>query len=233
MQALETITLRCCGVGSGTKNGRASVQDALLTPSGNHADGGDHTINDCDGTTAFSAATSGDGNAFGVRDAFKAKTYESSVTSTAPGSILRDDQDRWVTTDGRGRAGLPELERGEKGGAHIRVINSFRRGCGDGGEDDTEIGVTAVALRLADSYSRDDSRTIVRRAGAARVAASALGLLRALLTDRRGSERPRREVKEEKGGQLEDEETGEDEETASLASCVDEFCCEQVSLWVC
>ena len=44
-------------------------------------------------------------------------------------------------------------------------------------------GVTAFALRVADAFSRDDSRTIVRRAGAARVATGALDLLRALLTD--------------------------------------------------
>ncbi len=221
MQALETITLRCCGGGGGTKDGRASVQDALLVTRENRADRGDDTIIDFDGATAFSATTSGNGNASGARD--------SSFASTAPGSILRgDDEDRSNATDGHGRTGLPGLERGEKGGAHVWPIKSFRRGRDDGGGEDTEIGVTALALRLADSYSRDDSRTIVRRAGAARVAASALSLLRALLTDFRGRGRPRREVGEEKGDQLEDAGDGEDEENASLASCVDEFCREQV-----
>lgn len=237
MQALETITLRCCGGGGGTKNGRASVQEALLVKIENHADRGDDPINNHGGTTAFSADTSGDGSASGARDTSKAATYDSSVTSTTPGSILRsDDEDRWNATGSQGRTGLPGLERGEKGagGAHVWAIKSFRRGRGDGEREDTELGVIAVALRLVDSYSRDDSRTIVRRAGAARVAASALSLLRALLTDRRGSGRPRRDVEEEKGGQLggqlEDGRDGDDEEDASLASCVDELCREQVSI---
>lgn len=44
-------------------------------------------------------------------------------------------------------------------------------------------GTASFAFNIADLYSRDDSRTIVRRAGAARTAASALSLLRAVLTD--------------------------------------------------
>ena len=44
-------------------------------------------------------------------------------------------------------------------------------------------GATAFALKVAEAYSCDDSRTIVRREGAARVAVGALGLLRVLLAD--------------------------------------------------
>lgn len=44
-------------------------------------------------------------------------------------------------------------------------------------------GTASFTLNVADLYSRDDSKTIVRRAGAARTAASALSLLRAVLTD--------------------------------------------------
>lgn len=46
-----------------------------------------------------------------------------------------------------------------------------------------ESGAVRFALWVADVFSRDDSRMIVRRGDAARAAASALCLLRAMLTD--------------------------------------------------
>lgn len=69
------------------------------------------------------------------------------------------------------------------GGGRGRDLN-----CGRAGKENREGGTTSFALRVADSYSRSDSRTIVKRAGAARVAASALGLLRSLLVDWDGKE---------------------------------------------
>lgn len=83
-------------------------------------------------------------------------------------------------------------------------------GMPSGRGDEESVGATGFALRVADSYSRDDSRTIVRRAGAARVAASAFNLVRALLTDCSG-------VCNREGGK------------SSLPSIIDEFCAEQVS----
>lgn len=44
-------------------------------------------------------------------------------------------------------------------------------------------GAASFALEVADAWSRADSRTIVGRGGAARTTASALSLLRAILTD--------------------------------------------------
>ncbi|CAM9879890.1 unnamed protein product [Ascophyllum nodosum] len=61
---------------------------------------------------------------------------------------------------------------------------------GDSGGCLGPTGAIGFALRLADAYGRDDSRTIVRRTGAARVGACAFNLVRALLSDRWGGELP-------------------------------------------
>lgn len=132
---------------------------------------------------------------------------------------------------GTGKKRVPGLE--ERGVERTLIIKEapFGRGRGEtkGGKEEAGIGATAFALRVADCYSRDDSRTIVRRAGAARVAASALSLLRALLTDccsgSGGGQREEEERQQEEEGGGEQE---EDEEDKSLACCIEEFCSEQV-----
>lgn len=81
----------------------------------------------------------------------------------------------------------------------------------------TSGGAASFALQVADAWSRDDSRTIVRRAGAALTAASALSLLWAVLMDA------------ELGGDK--NQKGDDVVTPSLSvsSAVDEFVEGQVS----
>lgn len=143
------------------------------------------------------------------------------VSSNCPEGS-RDGSDN--ANDSQGAGELPGQQQGVE---HAAVKEPFGRGRGKGGGEEKGIGATAFALRVADSYSRDDSRTIVRRAGAARVAASALGLLRALLTDCNGGGGQREEKEQEEGAQQEGEEN-EDEEQASLTCCIEEFCNEQV-----
>lgn len=75
-----------------------------------------------------------------------------------------------------------------------------------------EAGATGFALRVADAYGRDDSRIIVQRAGAARIGAGALNLVRALLTDHERV--PGRPTITEEGG--------------LQTAVVNEFCNEQV-----
>lgn len=101
-------------------------------------------------------------------------------------------------------------------------------------------GVTAFLLRVADAYSRDDSRTVVRRAGAAGVAAGALNLLRALLVDSGELQGYGEEEGRERGGEEEEKKEGEEEEEGkqrreedekekeSYFASMDEFCEEQV-----
>lgn len=80
-------------------------------------------------------------------------------------------------------------------------------------------GAMSFAIRVADAYSRNDSRTIVRREGAARVVGSALSLVRALLTDVR-----RWDPEGACGG----EQNAQDGDGAPHI-CPTEFCTEQVT----
>lgn len=227
-QALETIALRCCWVGSGAKNGRACVQDALLVSNQNHAC---HGENNGENEDVFFATSTGAVNYSGDDGgAFKADTCDFSALSAAIGSIFPDvngDDVGTATTDSQERETLVVPARDGQC-AEGMTKKSLRRGHAEWEGEDTDIGATSFALKVADSYSRDDSRTIVRRAGAARVAASALNLLRALLTD--CGQRGQVGGDVEKGVQR-DTETEDDEDEAALACCVQQFCDEQVFCW--
>eukprot|EP00752_Nemacystus_decipiens_P009155 g8177.t2 len=222
-QALETIALRCGRAGGGTENGRACVQSALLLSNENHAHHRDE--NDENEGALFEASTV---SACYSGGAFRADTCDISASaSNASGRSLTEADDGDVdttTADRQEKLTVGGLARG--GRCSEGMENSTRRHA-EWERQDPEIGATSFALRLADSFSRDDSRTIVRRAGAARVAASALSLLRALLTDGGHRKKLGREVGT--GGER-DAETDDDEENgddASLACCVKEFCDEQ------
>ena len=234
-QALETITLRCGwggggGGGGGTKNGRACAQDALLPSNESHAyqsekQGGREGV--LFETSTGSVSYSGGG---GVASKTDGACDVSAVSTTTGRSLTEPDGDDEgnTTTDSQGRETIVGLARDKKRAEGMENSN-LRRRRAEWEREDTAIGATSFALRLADSYSRDDSRTIVRRAGAARVAASALSLLRALLTD--GGQRRQVEGDVETGGGRDAETEGdEDGDEASLACCVREFCEEQVVL---
>lgn len=217
-QALETIALRCCGGGgNGTRNGRACVQGALLLPNKSHGRHGDGNGDNGDG---FSATSSGAANYSGG-DSVLDTCDVSAVSAATSSSFPEVDVDDFAaaTADTQRREALVGITRNRE---FAESIKNSRRG--DGRREASDVGATAFALRVADCYSRDDSRTIVRRAGAARVAASALSLLRALLTD--CGQRKLAGGDEEEGFQR-DAEIEDDEDEASLASCVEEFCDEQ------
>lgn len=213
MRTLETIALRCCG--GGAKNGRASVQNALLPPTHCHQSDFSEAENVGPGKELFTTGMP-DG-----RDVLRASADRSDGDPTKNGdcdhnkAIVERVEERRNYTRRQGRVV-------DQAGA----VKIFSRGRG---EDAGRTGAIAFSLRVADSYSRDDSRTIVRRAGAARVAATAFGLLRALLTaESRGAGGERRwgqdDGNEEDTGK-EEEENGEE---LALARCVDEFHEEQV-----
>lgn len=224
-RALETITLQCCS--GGTKNGRACVQQALLLSNRQHRYNNHHHGDENHaGKDALSTITT-TGNSYpGGGDDYNAEPPDCSFELAALSSTCSEgDRDGSCAADDCQGAG--EVLVGARNVEHPAVEEPFGRGRGDGGEHEKGIGATAFALRVADSYSRDDSRTIVRRAGAARVAASALGLVRALLTDCIGSGGQREEKEGEERVQQEGAADEEDEKEASLA-CIEEFCREQV-----
>lgn len=88
-----------------------------------------------------------------------------------------------IARDARGENLAPferyTAERGGGGSSNGEGIYPAQPS-GQSGHSD---GAAWFSIRVADAYSRDDSRTIVRRAGTARVTAGAFGLLRAILTD--------------------------------------------------
>eukprot|EP00903_Cladosiphon_okamuranus_P013556 g12627.t1 len=223
-QALETIALRCCGGGSGTKNRRACVQGALLLSNQNDARRGvESGENEGDSLEASTEAVYHSGDESGTS---KLDMNDISTVSEGTGCILPADNGDGIgtaTTDSQGRMVFPGLPR-DGNATSAAGIGSSRRGQAQWQREGNEIGATSFALRVAYSYSRGDSRTIVRRAGAARVAASALSLLRALLTDF-SQRRQAREDIEPRGER--DARTENDEDEASLACCVQEFCDEQ------
>lgn len=232
-QALETIALRCCcggGGGGGTKNGRACVQDALLQPNQNHAC---HGVGNSEKEGVFfETSTEAVYYSGGDDGTSKLDTCDISAISEGTGCSLPEADGDGVgtaTTDSQGRGGLAGLPR-DGNGKCAAGMGNLRRGNAPWEREGTEIGATSFALRVADSYSRDDSRTIVRRAGAAKVAASAVSLLRALLTGFWQRRQARGDV--ETGGER-GLETEDDDDEASLACCVQEFCDEQVPSWAC
>lgn len=223
-QALETIALRCCEGGGGAKNGRACVQDALLLSNQNHAF---HDDANGENEDILSATLTGGVNySRGDGGASNADACDVSAVSAATSSSFPEVDGVGVgtaTTDGQEREALVGLT---KDGDSAESMEISRRGHAEWEREDAEVGATSFALRVADSYSRDDSRTIVRRAGAARVAASALGLLRALLTD--CGQRRQAEDGAENGVQRDTGTEYDEDDEASLACCVEEFCDEQV-----
>lgn len=225
-QAMETVALRCCWGGGKSKSGRACVQGALLLSNQNHACHGDKSgekDNVVFATTTEAVSYSGsDGG-----DS-KAATCDRSAVSAATGCSFAEVGGDGVGTDTTHSQGREALVGLATRGNCAEGTKSVRRGHAEWEREGTEIGATSFALRVADSYSRDDSRTIVRRAGAARVAASALSLLRALLTDR--GQRRQTGGGVETGSQR-DAKTEDDEDEESLACCVQQFCDEQVRSW--
>lgn len=231
-QALETIALRCCWGGGGTKNGRACVQDALLSSNENYA----HHGGKKGGNEGVSSATSAGAAVYysgGNDGASEADTCDVSAVSAATGcsfsEVDGDDVGNGTDTstgtgtiDSQERKALVVLVRDGKCAEDTKNSGQSHAYWEREG---SKIGATSFALRVADSYSRGDSRTIVRRAGAARVAASALSLLRALLTDSGQRRQVDGDVETKGRGEVETE-IGQDE--ASLACCVQEFCDEQV-----
>lgn len=165
MHALETVAVRC------GQNGRTSVQNAPSStdhdlrrdkPSVSVADT-DINYNSVSGDSYSIATNKNDPQGQGFRFFYPAA------------------HDRHLETDGSAGDGCSaddwRDDHGSSGGVNCsRGAGGWRR----------QPGATAFALRVADAYSRDDSRTIVRRAGAARVAGRALDLLRGLLTESRG-----------------------------------------------
>ena len=224
-QALETIALRCCRGGGGTNNGRACVQDALLPSNHNHACHGDESS----ATESIFFETSREVAYYSGGDAGASKMDRCDVSafSEGTGSSLPEAEGSGVGAASTASKGLGlGLARDE---SCADGMGNFRRGRAQWERGGTAIGATSFALRLADSYSRDDSRTIVRRAGAARVAASALSLLRALLTDY--GQRQQARVDAETGVER-DVEAEDDGDETSLACCAQEFCDEQVLFWI-
>lgn len=218
MQTLETIALACCG--GGTKRARSSVQNALLSPIHHHHSriGDDEKV---DAGESLSPTASADGLA---DPGAPADGNDGDATATGD----RNDNDAIAERGGEKRSS----NCCQSGAANqVGTMECFRqgRGNGDGGAGGT--GATAFALRLADSYSHDDSRTIVRRAGAARVAASAFCLVRALLTDWKGiggGSGERLGCQDEANGEGKGQEREQDDREEALVDCIDEFYEEQV-----
>lgn len=224
MRTLETIALRCCT--GGTKDGRSRVQNALiLSDQHYHTHDGDGA-DDC--RNSLSAITAANPVGFpGVES-----LNEESNTPTASSVDDHPLEDERNDVDAAARSS--DAMSSSCSRRDYRANESFSLGEGGGGGRGT--GTIAFALTVADAYSRDDSRTIVQRAGAARVVASAFNLVRALLTDwRRGwgqrrkcDGRQGKEEGEKEEAQQEDEAEEDAEEEESLACCVEEFCNDQV-----
>lgn len=222
MRTLETIALRCCT--GGTKDGRSRVQNALvLSDQHCHTREGDGADDSRDSLSAITTANP---------DGFPGVESLNEESNTLAASSV-DDQ---PLEDDRNDVDAAEQSLdGMSSSCSRRDDRAYENfSLGDGPGRGRAPGTIAFALRVADAHSRDDSRTIVRRAGAARVAASAFNLVRALLTDRRrdwgqkrkcdgrqGKEEGEKEEAQQEDKAEEDAEDAEEEE--SLARCVEEF----------
>lgn len=95
-------------------------------------------------------------------------------TCSAPGRASVQDA---VT-----RTGMRSFETTCEGAMIEKYRSLPSSGPGDGNEEKEE-GAVGLSIGFADTYSRDDSRAIVQRVGAARITANALDLLRIVLCD--------------------------------------------------
>lgn len=80
------------------------------------------------------------------------------------------------------RTGMRSFETACEGDTIEKHRPISSSGPGDG-NDEKEDGAVGLSIGFADAYSRDDSRAIVQRVGAARITVSALDLLRIVLCD--------------------------------------------------